>query len=272
MPSIFPLETTVHKKLLSIVIVIILSTLVFSACNLPSRQAVQAGTPASVTGTILKSTPTPSSQCDNQYFPSNLGDAWEYSGTNSAIGAYTRTDSITNSGTEAFTLGTTQSGVTYDITYACSLTGLTSTDPILQYAGALLSSPDAPVNVNLSSNSGISLPAKISPGDTWQQTADWNATSSQLSLNGKFVFDYTAVGFENVTVPFGTFNALRVDTTIRIEVSGFRILAGTYTTTTWLAPEVGIVKSEGTSHVPGVDFTDSMQLTRYNREPNPLLS
>ena len=47
----------------------------------------------------------------------------------------------------------------------------------------------------------------------------------------------------------GTFNALRVDATIRIEVSAFQIEAGTYTTSTWLAPDVGMVKSEGTSHV-----------------------
>ena len=79
------------------------------------------------------------------------------------------------------------------------------------------------------------------------------ATSPELNLSGRFVFDYTAVGYENVTVPFGTFNALRVDATIRIEVSGFRIQAGTYTTSTWLVPEIGMVKSEGTSHVPGLN-------------------
>jgi len=255
------------NKLFSIVSVLVLSTLILSACNLPSRQTIQASTPAPITAIIPESSPTPSSQCDNQYFPNKLGDAWEYSGTNSADGAYTRTVTITNSGAESFTQGSTQSNVTYSVTYSCSSTGLTSTNPIQQYAGALLSGPNTPVNVNLISNSGTSLPARITPGDTWQQTADWNATSPELSLNGRFVFDYTAVGYESVTVPFGTINALRVDATIKIEVSGFRILAGTYTTTAWLVPEVGVVKSEGTSHVPGVDFTDSMELTRFASAP-----
>jgi hypothetical protein len=86
-------------------------------------------------------------------------------------------------------------------------------------------------------------------------------------LNGTFVFNYIAVGYENVTVTFGTFNALRVDATIRIEVSSFRILAGTYTTTAWMVPEIGIVKSEGTSHLPSVDFTDAMQLTSFAPSP-----
>ncbi len=87
------------------------------------------------------------------------------------------------------------------------------------------------------------MPAEITPGDTWQQTADWDATSPEINMSGRFVFDYTAVGYENVTVPFGSFNALRVNATIRIEVTGFRILAGTYTTTTWMVPDVGIIKS-----------------------------
>jgi hypothetical protein len=75
------------------------------------------------------------------------------------------------------------------------------------------------------------------------------------------------VGYENITVPFGRFDALRVDATIRIEVSGFRILAGTYITSTWMVPKIGVIKSEGTSHVPGINFTDGMQLTNFTPSP-----
>lgn len=255
------------NKPLSIIIVLILSTLLLSACNLPNRQTTQAQIPTPITSTIPESSPVPTPLCNNQYFANTTGDTWDYSGDNSAIGAYTRTDTIINSSADAFTVETTLSNVTYSVTYACSSTGLTATNPIQQYVGALLSSPNAPVNVKLTSNSGISLPSKIISGDTWQQTADWDATSQELNLNGRFVFDYTAVGYESVTVPFGTFNALRVDATIRIEVSSLRILAGTYTTTTWMVPDIGIVKSEGTSHVPGVDFTDRLELTKFTPAP-----
>jgi hypothetical protein len=123
------------------------------------------------------------------------------------------------------------------------------------------------LNVKLTSVSGITLPAKIAPGDTWQQTADFEATSQQLNVNGRFVLDYTAVGYENVTVPAGTFNTIRVDATIHIQVSAFHIEAGTYAITTWLAPDVGLVKSEGTSHVSQVDFSDGMQLTSFTPAP-----
>jgi hypothetical protein len=263
------LEILLKNKLLSLSFVLILSTLIFSACNLPSRQTTQAHTPTPTTASILKSAPIPIpiSLCDNQYFPNSTGDTWDYSGTNSVIGPYTRTDTITTTNAEAFTQQTNLTGVTYPVTYSCSSSGLTAIDPIQQYIGALLSSPNAPVYVKLTSNSGISLPGKIVPGDTWQQTASFEATSSELNLNGRFVFDYTAVGYENVTVPFGTFKALHVDTIIRIEVSGFRILAGTYTITSWMVTDVGIVKSEGASHVTGIEFTDNMELTGFIPSP-----
>jgi hypothetical protein len=257
------------NKLLSLAFVIIISTLIFSACNLPNRQAAQNQTPSSTVNSIaIVSTPTPVLPlCDNLYYPNTLGDTWDYSGSNTAIGAYNRTDTITNSGDQTFTLQTTLSNVTYSVEYTCSSTGLTSVNPIQQYAGALVNNLVTNVNVKLNSNSGISLPANIKPGDTWQQTADGEATTQDFSLNGQFVFDYTAVGYETVTVPFGTYNALRVDATIRIEVSALKIQAGTYTITFWMVPHIGIIKSQGTSHIPGVEFTDTMELIDFNSTP-----
>jgi hypothetical protein len=201
--------------------------------------------------------------CDNPFFPTTEGDTWEYSGTNSALGAYSRIDTITAVSSDSFTLESQLAGVSYSVNFSCSSAGLVAADPIQQYAGAILSSPDAPVNVQLGIISGTTLPAKINPGDSWQQSADFEASSTDINLNGRFVFNYTAAGYENVTVPFGSFNAMRMDTTIRIELTGLHIRAGTYTMSTWMVPGVGIVKTQGASHVPQVDFTDSMELTRF---------
>jgi hypothetical protein len=266
MPTILSLEMFMIKKT-AFVVVIILSLLVLSSCNLPRRQSSQSQIPTSTSLILPEASPTPVYLCDNQFFPSKLGDTWEFSGSNTAIGAYSRTDSITTSSAEVFSVSTTLSNITYAVNYGCSPAGLSAANPIQQYGGALLSGPNAPVNVKLTSTSGISLPAKIAPGDTWQQTADFEASSKQLNMNGRFVFDYAAVGYENVTVPYGTFNALRVDATIRVEVSPLRVLAGTYSMTTWMVPDIGVVKSEGTSHIPGVDFTDAIQLTNFAKTP-----
>lgn len=253
----------------SFIVALVLFMLSLSSCNLPARQISQANTPTPVQINIIQPelSPTPVNLCDNQYFPSKSGDTWEYSGNNTVIGDYSRTDIVTQSGADAFNVSTNISGVTYGVNYACSTEGLTASDPVQQYAGALLSSPDSPVSVKLTSNTGLSLPATITPGDTWQQIANFEASSPDLNLNGRFVFNYSAVGYESVTVPFGTFNALRVDATIRIEVSGFRILAGTYNSSTWMVSNIGVVKSEGISHVPGIDFSDGIQLANFSQTP-----
>ncbi len=255
------------KKTVFIVSVLIMSILALSACNLPEKQISQDATPSSTTAIIPDASPTPASVCENLYFPSRVGNTWEYSGANSATGNYNRIDTVTHSSAEVFSVDTTISDITYGVNYSCSSAGLTVNNPIQQYVGALLSGPNTPVNITLTSVTGITLPADLAPGDTWQQTADFEATSQEVNVNGRFVIDYSAVGYENVIVPGGTFNALRVDATIRIEVSVFHIEAGTYSVSTWLAPDVGLVKSEGTSHVSGVDFSDGMQLARFTPAP-----
>lgn len=251
------------KKPFILFSVLILSILALSACNLPERQIPKIAAPTSITVHIPEASPTAVSQCYNPYFPSGLGNTWEFSGSDSASGSYNRTDTVSQTSGDTFSVDTTLSGITYRVDYNCSSAGLTANDPIQQYAGALLSAANAPVNVKLSSVSGMTLPAIIAPGDTWQQSADFEATSQQLNVDGRFVLDNTAVGYENVTVPGGTFNALRIDTTIHIEVSMFHIEAGTFTISTWLAPDVGMIKREGTSNLSQFTFSDSMQLISF---------
>jgi hypothetical protein len=251
----------------SLIVTLVLSILSLASCNLPKRQTPQTLSTAEATPTTLAGSPTEASLCGNPYFPSTLGDSWEYSGNNNVLGAYTHTDTVINSSGSAFAINTDQAGVAYTQIYTCSAQGILSANPVRQYVGALLNDPNVPLNVEVTSNAGLSLPAQVTPGDTWQQTADFKASSQDFNLSGRFVFNYSAVGFEQVTVPFGSLNALRVDATIRIEVSGLHILAGTYTTSTWLAVGIGVVKSQGSSNVPGVDFSDAMQLTQFTSSP-----
>jgi DUF3108-like len=263
MPCILCVEMIMLRKPFFLFFVLIMSILALSACNLPERQISQIAAPTSITTPLPEASPTTVSLCYNQYFPSRLGNTWEYSGSDSAIGAYNRTDTVSQSSADAFSIDTSSSGITYRVDYSCSSAGVTANDPIQQYAGAILSSANTPVNVKLTSVTGITLPASIATGDTWQQSAEFEATSDQLDVNGRFVLDYTAMGYENVTVPSGTFNALRIDTTIHIEVSMFHIEAGTFTVSTWLAPDVGMIKREGTSNIAKFNFSDSMQLTSF---------
>ena len=250
-----------------LILILILCALALASCNLPSRQNTQSPGSTLATPPLPASSPTPLPLCSNSYFPSTQGDTWEYSGSNTISGAYTRTDVVSNSSNTSFTIATKLSDNAYTLIYSCTSAGLLADNPVQQYAGALLNSPNAPLSVVVTSNNGLSLPAQVKPGDTWQQTADFSATSQDLNLSGRFVFNYTAVDFEDISVPAGSFNALLVDATIRVEVSGLHILAGTYTTSSWLVAGIGLVKASGTSHVPGIDFSDAMQLTQFSPSP-----
>ena len=257
------------KKTTLSISLLILMTVLLSSCNLPNRQTIPTQTlsPTPITiEAIMTATPVPS-LCDNIYFPNTVGDTWEYAGNNTAMGTYTRIDTISNSGDKSFSVQSSVAGATSTVDYTCTAAGLVSTDPIQQYVGPLLSSLGGQVSIKLISNSGISLPAKINPGDTWQQIAQFDATSASYSTSGRLVFNYTAVGNENVTVPSWSYNALRVDTSIKIEISAFRISAGTYEMTTWMAPNVGIIKTQGSSHVSNVNFTDSTELSSFTPAP-----
>jgi hypothetical protein len=250
-----------------IVALSLVSVLVLSSCNLPNPEEINTQAQES-TSNIIQNTPTPvPTLCTNLYYPNTPGDTWEYTGNTSATGSYNRTDTITDSGITSFSVQSTVSGVSYPVEYTCTEAGLVAVNPIQQYLGAILTSFNGQIELNLVSNSGISLPNQVNPGDSWQQIVEWEGSAQGLSTNGRLVFDYSAAGYETVTVPSGTYDALRVNTSIRIEISNFRIQYGTYDITSWMAPNVGIIKSQGTSDVPNISFSDSLELTRFTPAP-----
>jgi hypothetical protein len=256
----------------------LLSTVVLlTYCNLPKKDAeTSLPTPeATITQAVtifdtptVEFTPTARpTQCENLYQPSQVGDTWVYQGSNTALTSYERTDTITNSYETSFTSRNTLSGVTFNVEYTCSPEGLIANDPVQQYLGPLLNSPGSQISVELKSVSGVSLPKDIQPGDEWQQVAEVAANINGTKMDGWLIFDYKAVGIESVTVPSGTYDAMRVSATIKIEVTPLRITAGSYEATSWLAPKVGIVKTQGTSHVPSIDFNDSTELVSFSSSP-----
>ncbi len=260
------------KRPMYLIVLTILFGLLLASCNMPAKNNSQpTATPTStavafapINSPAPTSTPTEvPSLCANPYQPSKVGSTWVYNGSDTNTQSYNRTDAITNAGPDAFTIASTLSTVSYNVDYTCTAEGLVANNPVQQYLGALLASPNSPVKVDLLSTTGVSLPKQIKPGDTWEQTAEVNTTLNGTQTNGLVIFDYTAVGFENVTVLAGTYNALRVDATIRIEVTPFRILAGTITTSSWYATDVGVVQTQSTSNVPGVNYTDHTGLLSY---------
>ena len=89
-------------------------------------------------------------------------------------------------------------------------------------------------------------PPDLEGASTWQQ---YVALEVQGSDTGSMVhwdatIDYVSRGFEFVTVPFGTFNAIRVDSEQRGTLQGEELMP--CQVSVWYAKDVGIVKQEQT--------------------------
>jgi hypothetical protein len=228
--------------------------------NVNSPQSSSAGQPTQAGSSVIGS-------CANDYLPVKPGATWTYNGQ-SASGNFTRVSTITSVETDSFereittTLG---NGIqkAYTDSWKCTPDGL-----VLE--GGPLSTTFQSVYGNATmktlSTTGVTLPARINAGDSWTQDAQLAFTSTQVSVNITLTYNFKAVGLESVTVPAGTFNAMKIQIDVtsqattatrtnNIAVDGFE----------WFVPDVGAVKSSvgvkvnGTAY-PGTD--DQMQSYR----------
>ena len=258
-------------------VLLLVASLGLSSCNLPQPpQTPAVPSPTStLNGGMLTVTDTPSSPqstqstdgdspCDNGYFPNDDGTTWTYSGQNSATGGYTRTDEVSNSTDDGFTTTTTLTKITYETEFTCTQAGIINLLAAGGWLSAFFSGPNGSVEVTPTMNTGITLPKEFKVGDTWDQYLAWNAASTKGNQNGSFNYHYTAMGLEVVTVPAGTFDAMRINATIDVELGTYQKMNGAYTVSTWWVKDVGPVKMEGSMDMPGLKFTDTLELESYD--------
>ena len=192
---------------------------------------------------------------------------WNYNLTGTYPDTYTHTIlSMSDSGfteQDAF-----DSGVTRQAQWNCengNLITLNSNNG----GSANVSTEGVEVNFETKELSGITLPADINPGDTWSQSLTLEGTQTisgtSYPAGNSLTSDCTAIGVESVTVPAGTFDAMRVDCTTVLnpwmnmegtEIKNTITLAGS----NWYAPNVGLIKQASTGS--GLDSTT--ELLSYN--------
>src|SRR6266542_2488349 len=213
-------------------------------------------------------TPVAGGQCANQYYPVREGATWSYASTGSPAGNYNYTDSITAVRADGYTLTSQFGDLTRTQEWACRPEGLVA----LQLGGGALTSQNLKLEVTTQNASGVSYPAKINTGDTWDYTLDFTGkmdvagNSGDASGNDKVHFN--ALGIESVSVPAGTFDAMKVqvDTTLNINVTyqGVSVpVAVTSSYNYWYAEGVGWVKASGTGSVGGQSFSENIELKSY---------
>jgi hypothetical protein len=197
--------------------------------------------------------------CANPYIPAVEGATWSYT-FHTDQGDNTQVDTVTDVGSDAFLVETTRSdGFNYVITWTCTPDGLLW----LQTDGGMFSAVFQGGGLSESwetvSYSGVSIPKAGQAGDTWSSDQQISVTDSTGTRDFDIAMNFQAVGMETVTVPAGTFNAMRVDLTMAW-TSGGEGLDMTYLITDWFVENVGLVKTSAEA-----DFGSySLELVSYS--------
>ena len=210
--------------------------------------------------------------CANAYYPVREGATWTYASTGSVAGDYSFTDTITAVREDGFTLTSQFKDLTRTQEWACKPEGLVA----LQLGGtsaATLNTDNMQASFDVNNVNGVTYPAEIKPGDTWQHTLEFTAkmtvAGQGMDATGDAKSNFQAVGVESVTVPAGTFDALKVhiDTTININ-GNFNGVSFPVTVSSpydyWFVQGVGWVKASGTGNVSGQSFSETIELQSYN--------
>ena len=241
------------------------------ACSLPVSGPSNA-TPISVGETPVSVVSSPggggSVACNNPLYPVVAGASWIYSFNGTSPGNFTRSITAVNadgfSDQDVFTSGITRAGE-----WKCNAGTLTALKPGGD-STATVQSNNIDSTFTTTAMDGVTLPASINAGDSWAQNFTIEGTET---VNGKSVvsksqiaYSCMAGGSESVTVPAGTFDAVRVECklhiTITITMNGAEIPATTdATSTTWYALGVGMVKTDSVVSDIG---NSTIELTAYN--------
>ena len=209
--------------------------------------------------------------CANQYFPVREGATWTYKMTGDA-GESTYTDTITSVRSDGYTITSQFTDLTRTQEWSCLADGLSA----LQLGGgpsAGLTTSGSALELQTQDAQGVTFPKTIKVGDTWQHSINFTGTMSVASQNaeasGDSQVNFTALGMESVTVPAGTFNALKVQaettTNINTTVQGISVPNSFVSSSTlWLVEGTGWVKMVTTGTYANVPFSDTTELQSVN--------
>jgi len=268
-------------KLLSLLLALLLIT----ACSSPRGSSTQEPSNTEEPNHTAQSgettaTPAPSetpttsetSLCTNTYYPVREGATWSYKSTGSPASEYSFTDMITSVREDGFTLTSQLGDLTRTQEWECKPEGLVA----LQLGGAsaaTLNNENMDLNLVVDEVSGVTYPSQITSGDEWQHNLSFageiNIAGQTGEATGSVQANFTALGEESVTVPAGTFNAMKIqldsDLNINAKFQGISVpvtISSTYTY--WLVKNVGWVKATGAGEFGGQAFSETIELQSYN--------
>jgi hypothetical protein len=246
-----------------------------SACTAGGGAAAgptEIGEPSSAS-TPTEPPPMSAGSCGNAYFPVVAGSTWSYSGTG-VTGAYSFVDTLGDAGPDGFTLTADFGDVTRVQAWSCTPEGLVALDYPGSAADASVSSGSSALVMETTDVSGVTLPSDLAPGRTWMQTYQLQGQQTLpdgevAPFTGTATYQATAGGIESVTVPAGTFDALRVERSLsmngNIQLQGVDVpLVFSGEETVHFAEGVGMIRSDGTATLNGQPIENLLELTGFS--------
>ena len=201
------------------------------------------------------------------------GAAWVYTSTDGPSGSFNYTNSITAVRADGFTLTSQFPDAIRTQEWACQPDGLKA----LQLGGgsaAGVSIQGMTADLTTSEVTGISLPKDISSGMEWQYSLVLQGTvampgDQQSQSSGTYHASMKELGRETVTVPAGTFEAIKIQSNSTVDIisafAGIEVpIKFNGTTITWYAPGVGYVKSVENGDFGGTAFSATTELQSYS--------
>lgn len=170
-------------------------------------------------------------ECGNSYYPVINGAEWIYNGPNGQF-----THSLATGDNGAFTIKVESGSDTFLIQGLCLDGGdinlVDGSGSSLTFSGSTGGS-----TMTTTRNEGVTLPGDIQQGDDWSQTIGVEVTAGNQKVDATIESTFTAVDYETVTVPAGTFNALKIEQSSDMGGPNPTI------TTLWYVQNVGPVKT-----------------------------
>jgi hypothetical protein len=208
-----------------------------------------------------------SDSCGNPYYPfkSGLVIAYRVTPTTGAAGSSDYTIRILSvTGTTAATRAEFAGGVIADMTADCA----SGSVALKGSSGLSAAMQDVKFKTTVVSSSGTFMPADVKAGATWSnsETIIMELTGGPAASMGPITMTTTeeskAIGEESVTVPAGTYTAMKVELTRKtISKANFgTIPESTSTSTEWWVKGIGMVKTvtkteDGTSTIEAKSIT-----------------
>lgn len=234
-----------------------------AACNLPAPETTPtptAGFNVPVSVTEIPATPTlppppvlQNDRCGNPYYPIVDGATWTYTiTTDGSVTTATHTMDVVDDG--SFTLTVRDGDSVFTLDGTCGDDGVILLD--VPGVSATYSDSEGGSTLSTTNDDGVTVPDDVQVGDDWSQTTSVVGSSGgEVTLSATITTSYKALGYEIVTVPAGTFNALKVEQTGSLTIQG----SPAFDTHgfIWYAQGVGVVKS-------GLEGTYMAELVSYN--------